>query len=100
MNRCQFCKYWDADDEIRTGLFPHIKDFKRPCRRHAPIGVDSWDRAKFPWTENADWCGDFEDSSVKRSKGPIGDLLSEDAKKKLAETNAKVASMVCSGFPT
>lgn len=47
--QCQNCRYWYPGNDNRN----------TECRRHAPIGIDKHNDAKWPEVYPNMWCGDF-----------------------------------------
>lgn len=56
--RCEDCRWWDTSTQCGSAE----PDTTGQCRRRAPSSVD--DRtglAFFPFTEDMDWCGDWQE---------------------------------------
>lgn len=52
--RCEDCRFWSnsstLDGHDNTGR----------CRRRAPVADDRTGHARWAYTEDVDWCGEFE----------------------------------------
>ena len=61
---CSGCSYWLPDDNQTHPSEPAVVGY---CRRHAPQPLT--DRVKqgalWPFTQDDDWCGDFELKTVR-----------------------------------
>lgn len=54
--RCQFCRYWDADMTWRNTDYRESQ-----CLRHAPTAEGgNWNRPQWPITKATMGCGDFD----------------------------------------
>lgn len=71
MNRCEDCRWWDSstkhrdDDADVTGL----------CRVNPPVVDKRNGHARWPFTEAADWCGQFLHASLESNEWRSHDTM-------------------------
>ena len=58
MGNCEHCRFWEPG-VLRTGI----------CRRYPPAPDRTADNDLQPWTDRADWCGEFKE------RRPIAELI-------------------------
>jgi hypothetical protein len=54
-NRCEDCRWWDSS--IQHGAAE--PDTTGICRVNPPVADERDARARWPFTEDTDWCGSF-----------------------------------------
>jgi hypothetical protein len=52
---CEDCRYWDNSTQM-AGAAP---DTTGLCRIHPPVADDRNGAARWPFTEDTDWCASF-----------------------------------------
>ena len=63
-NRCESCRYWDTSCQP-SGMG---KDTHGLCRRLPPIADDRDGMGRWPFTEDCDWCGQYERDAEKDTR--------------------------------
>ena len=56
IGRCEDCRWWDSSTQLAT----EPPDITGACRRRPPVADDRSGRARWPYTEDTDWCAEFQ----------------------------------------
>jgi hypothetical protein len=58
--RCETCRFWDTSVQHRDAQ----ADTTGICRAGLPVADDRDSKARWPFTEDVDWCGKHEPSPI------------------------------------
>ena len=56
---CENCKFWDNSTQLASA----DTDTTGACRVNPPVADDRTGQARWPYTEDTDWCGRWEETA-------------------------------------